>query len=239
MLNRRKWQQPNVALAVVMIGTAIAGIGCTTTVRVVPTGPSPPVYYDAERVPVARQPPHQTTVGLYVDPTVKTYVHRTRFKGSVFTNFDSDTIDVDFEIGPTINVAVENSVRAQLPKVKVLQSPECSEGTNSFLVVEFATEPYLEIRWLNRLFTRGGGATAELVLNIRAKECDGREIWRRVVVGYGSADEMAVNWWSTSPTEAQFRPAVDAAVADLVRNLPAALSTADWNRYPPAKEDNL
>ena len=68
---------------------------------------------------------------------------------------------------------------------------------------------------------------AERLVAERRVAVDGRVLWDRNVVGYGSADAPGENGLLyATPHEGQFRPAVDAALDDLARNLARALAVA-------------
>ena len=90
-----------------------------------------------------------------------------------------------------------------------------------------AKAPTTEVRWVQRMASEGGGATLDVVLALTARACDGRELWRAVAEGFGTADTVESNFLWTNPEARLFQPAADAALADLARNLDAALAKAD------------
>ena len=191
--------------------------GCSYRVRIVPRMVAAPSAHSSRF----------NRVALYIDPVVRACKGSSTFKGSVATNFSADTLVVEYELGPALASVIENSVRASFGEVDVVESPKCPDGVSGLLLLTatLAKEPYIQVRWLNHLLSKEGGATAEFVVSLSARSCRGQELWHRVIPGYGTADRAAPSIWSVSPAEEQFSPAVEEALSELARNLNRAIAT--------------
>lgn len=164
------------------------------------------------------------SIGLYIDPDIAAY--RTIAATHAFPAGPGHyaVIEVTYPLGDALAQTIGSTIRRHFRETLPAESPtKCSANNDGLIVVSFAKQPEISIRWVQRAMSEVGGATAELTLSAAARTCDGKPVWRGIAVGYGTADKPA----SGNPSSDQFELAVNAALADLSANLDAALTKAD------------
>jgi len=211
------------ALWLIALWTLLLAGGCTATVRVRP------------RVTTFGMGEVKSDLGiaLHVVPSLKEY----RWAATKHLGL-GDTLHVEYDLGPGLEEAVADVVGRLFREVHEVDSKACSAGLGRVLVVEFAKPPEIDIRWVDHVFTVGGGSTIDLALAVTGRSCNGHELWRRVVTGYASHDytEAFYNW----PDGAEFRPAAEQALRDVSSHLRVALrgvSAAEWGEAGEGKEE--
>lgn len=177
--------------------SAFTGIGCSNpriAIRAVP----------ASRFGVVASQP--ITATLFVDPGLRT----SQVDSTV--NAGLARLQCTFELGEALEKTVENAVRAAYPQTRRIEPCRCNDAA-LLLCVRLAQPPNIHVRWVQRMFTVGGGSTVSLALRIDATDCRSGASHSQVVIGYGSVDreESFANY----PGEEEFRPAVDTALAEI------------------------
>ena len=199
----------------VLVGVALEALGCVSTVHVIPV----PARPDTRRTPA------YSPISLYFDPALVACHPTASITGP--TNTLTVGMDADFALGPALSKTVLDTVRTHFREVKEVSSPHCGPGTSGLLVAKLAKPPEVQIHWVQKFWTIGGGTSVEILTDVAVHTCDGREIWRTVVSSFRTEDMWQL--FVHIPGEGAFRPAVDLALVDLAQKLDVALASADFS----------
>jgi len=176
---------------------------------------------------------HPVAVALFIDPDLEKVECQTR------TPVGTTRIDCQFQLGEALTQTVENAVRAAYPQQRRVDACRCSD-TPILICARLAAPPSIEVRWVQYLWTVGGGSTANLALRIDTTDCGSGVTTPHVITGYGSEDRQEA--MANYPGEEEFLPAIDAALSEIsvgLDRLLAGLTPEPNTQLPESKERSV
>jgi len=190
----------------VALGLLLVMAGCgPIRVRVEPVAPVPDPQISAR----------PGAVGYVIAPDLSNLVAQARI---------GRAIEGEYVLGGALAEIIKSSVQRAYPEAHPGATCTCT-GPAPLLCLRLAKPPEVQIRWVQHMMSVGGGATVSLAAHVEARRCDTPQVWREVLVGYGSADHTQS--LANSPDTDELQPAADIALRQFSTHLARFLAGID------------